>query len=634
MLFQFFSATYVVVVLFILSLPIAANARTDDLHQEIKSAFDKAYQYQHANIDSMQLFIDIALAGAKKTGVDSLLAESYQLSSLARYHQGDLKKALLYLDSAEVHYKKAHMELALVDIHKERASIVEKQGSLDIAVTYYLEARQIYEKHDMPLMVARINGHIGNIFFRLKAYEKSISYYSSSMATLLKDSTSSNSNIGGTFMMIGSAFKAIDELDSALYYYDLSDIYFTKADNDYGIAMLFNSKGGLFEKLNEHDSAIKYYQISLDLKNEIGVKRGIASTSKNLGALLRVLGQNEEALQYLDSGYEVVTQSADSFLIRDYFLEYAALYKALKQYEKSADFFQRFYVLDQHLSSTLRNEEISEIVANYEKEKQERKIAELELVNQQAANRFNIIFFVSILLIVLIGFVIIYAISKQKATRLLSGQNQQIRQALHDKEMLIKEVHHRVKNNLQTVSSLLKLQSSRGNHAVKNAIQAGQNRVTAMAIIHQMLYQDDNLISVHLDQYIDKLVSSILDSFKLTEQDVHLNIKINPMQVEVDSAISIGLIVNELITNSLKYAFDESHERELSVVLFKKQDSLELTVRDNGAGFPPEFKIEEQKSFGLNLVNMIASKLEATVDIYNQAGATIQMNIKNYTLVA
>ena len=602
--------------------------------EDIQATLIKASRLQYSDLDSMSWYTHRALKAAKTQKADSLIAESYRLLSLEKYNRADLSTAMTYLDSAEAHYRSIDHELGLVDVLFDRAIIVRQQGDLDAAISFAHQCKDIYQKHGQRKMVGKISGFIGHAYSFLKSYDKALKQYQTALEIFQNDLKEDASDVAGFHLAIATMFKNLNQPDSALFYFDLADRGFQLDSNHHGIAMVLNNKGALHEKIKQPDSAIFYYKAAVTLKNKIGVSRGVAITNRNLSELLRQRGDYSDALRHLDESYQLVSQSTDSFTIRDYWLEYAGLYLQLGKHKESAAYFDQFVKLDQHLSSVERNTAVSEVEAKYESEKQERRIAELELGNQQATNRFNMILFVSILLLLVVTFVIIYAISKQKAGKMLSKQNDQISKALHDKEVLMKEVHHRVKNNLQTVSSLLKLQSSKGSQAVKSAIHAGQSRVTAMAIIHQMLYQDDNLISIHLDQYIDKLVFSILDSFRLSEEDVNLNIDVNPLQVEVDSAISIGLIVNELITNSLKYAFDAESYPELSVALCQKEESLELTIKDNGSGFPPEFKIEEQQSFGLNLVNMIASKLEATIAIYNQAGATIQMSIRNYTLVA
>jgi len=205
------------------------------------------------------------------------------------------------------------------------------------------------------------------------------------------------------------------------------------------------------------------------------------------------------------------------------------------------------------------------------------------------------------------------------------------RASLAEKEALLKEVHHRVKNNLQVISSLLDLQSmSIKDKQAAGAVKEGKMRVQSMALIHQNLYSEGNIKGIVMEDYIKKLAENLFHSYNIRKDKIQLIMDVDDLNLDVDTVIPLGLIMNELITNSLKYAFKEQDHGEICVSLRENNKRLELLVRDNGCGFPPHLNQIKNNSFGFSLVNAFAQKLKAKLDIYNNGGACVAMNILRY----
>jgi two-component sensor histidine kinase len=230
-----------------------------------------------------------------------------------------------------------------------------------------------------------------------------------------------------------------------------------------------------------------------------------------------------------------------------------------------------------------------------------------------------------IALLLLSGFSIFTLYKKQKKKNIL------IQKQASDLEVLMKEIHHRVKNNLQVVSSLLDLQS----HTITDsqasaAVKEGKNRVQSMALIHQNLYSEGNIKGIMVKEYISNLVQSLSDSYNITNDKVKVNINIDDLNLDVDTMIPLGLVLNELVSNSFKYAFSKQDSGILNIVLQEKNEKLYLKVSDNGAGFPADMDIKSAKSFGLKMIKAFAQKLKATLDIYNNDGAVVEMQISKF----
>jgi len=222
-------------------------------------------------------------------------------------------------------------------------------------------------------------------------------------------------------------------------------------------------------------------------------------------------------------------------------------------------------------------------------------------------------------------------VAKQKSHKNLSKQqeeineqNQELNELVHEKEWLIKEIHHRVKNNLQIISSLLNAQSSYlHNPEAKTAIRDSQNRMQAISIVHHKLYQSDDLATVSLKPYIEELAHSICNSFH-TEQQVKFIFEITSARLTTADTVPLGLILNEAITNSVKYAFNKNGECIIHISLLEIEGgAYRLMISDNGKGLPADFDIHSCPSLGMKLMVGLTDQLSGKFDIRSQNGTVI-----------
>jgi two-component sensor histidine kinase len=212
----------------------------------------------------------------------------------------------------------------------------------------------------------------------------------------------------------------------------------------------------------------------------------------------------------------------------------------------------------------------------------------------------------------------------------IENQNGSLRHLVNEKEWLLKEIHHRVKNNLQIVMSLLNSQSAYiDNDAALTAIHDSQHRVHAMSLIHQKLYGSGNVSSIDISSYIRELVFYLSDSFD-TGQRIRFDLNIKPLQIDVSQAVPLGLILNEAITNSIKYAFPDARDGVVSILLsaFPPNQCL-LSVSDNGIGMPPHFANKRPGSLGMSLRAGLTEDREGKFSIENNNGTTIRISFMN-----
>jgi two-component sensor histidine kinase len=188
--------------------------------------------------------------------------------------------------------------------------------------------------------------------------------------------------------------------------------------------------------------------------------------------------------------------------------------------------------------------------------------------------------------------------------------------ALKERELLLKEIHHRVKNNLQVVSSLMELQSgSIRDEGTKTAVKNGQSRVKSIALIHQLLYQSDMITNVDFSTYLQQLVKSIHNTFAQPGKKITYEINSDEINLDIDTAVPLGLMINELVTNAYKYAFTNKSEGNIKIDFKQIEDNcLKLAIKDNGIGFPDDFNIENTKTLGFKLINILSRQIKAKLN--------------------
>ncbi len=204
---------------------------------------------------------------------------------------------------------------------------------------------------------------------------------------------------------------------------------------------------------------------------------------------------------------------------------------------------------------------------------------------------------------------------------------EQIKASLQEKEVLLTEIHHRVKNNLQVISSLLKLQSRyTRDKATLDMLRESQNRVKSMALIHEKLYQSPALAQIEFADYIQTLARNLLYSYSVDVNAVKLEIKVDDVYLNIDTAIPCGLLINELVSNALKHAFPIGQKGTIWIEFHQVPDNqLLLTVKDNGIGFPEGLDFRNTGSLGLRLVGSLASQLEGTVEMDTREGTEFRI---------
>ncbi|MEL6843502.1 MAG: histidine kinase dimerization/phosphoacceptor domain -containing protein, partial [Bacteroidota bacterium] len=448
-----------------------------------------------------------------------------------------------------------------------------------------------------------------------------------------------------------------------------------KLEDLFGLSTNYSTLGEIYFEMGEADSAIFYNQQAIKVKEQIEDKRGIATIQLQLGKIYLEKKAFREAASYLLPSYQLAgsigeqqlrslagvqlaklrQQEGNDMAVNRYLseaLQYAEgagarellveVFEGYYQYYRAKGDFRAFAYQDRYqaLSESLRNDSIVQAFTRneleYEFESEKRQIAleqaQQEAELQQKIERQQLIGIFGALGALALGIILLLLWRshrlQQRSNQQLNAQNQTIQKSLEEREILLQEIHHRVKNNLQVISSLLGLQSrSIEDPNALEAISESRNRVRSMALIHQNLYQDAQLTSVSLPGYIEQLSKSLLDSYQIQEGQIKLQQRVDDIALDVDILIPLGLILNELISNALKHAFGERQSGQIDISIVEEPEGIRVEIADNGVGLPADFEQQSSQSLGYKLIRAFVRKMNASLDINGQGGTQVALHI-------
>jgi two-component sensor histidine kinase len=529
----------------------------------------------HANLlqlDSADLFFDKAMKGYKAVDdVRGQASTSFKMAWVLK-KKGEYEKAM----------QKNIYALKLMESIDDKAGICDamtriswdltKQNRLNEALDYAEKAIEMAEKNNLTSEFFYVYNNAGDVAIAMKKNQLSLDYFNKA-AAIAKEQ-----NLGKTSLV------------------------------DVG-----NSQGNALKRLGRYDEAIRLYTNSLQMAKEANYQNGINTITANLGEINLLKGNYKDALPYQLETIRLQETNNDIANLIENYHHTSTIYSKLNDFESALAYKQKAYDLRDSIGSIESDAKMSELLTKYETEKKEETIAFQEAkIDQQKVVQYLGIIVVGLLIGLLIFAFISYR-NRSKSNRLLAQKNA-------ENELLMKEIHHRVKNNLEIVSSLLALQSAQiDDPNTKEAMTEGQNRVNSISIVHQKLYQGTNLGSIEMKDYFLNLTENILDSFG-AENKVTLNLAMEKLDLDIDTAVPLGLIINELLTNTIKYAFPADNKGTITIKLEKQNDQyLHLVVTDNGIG---KSGMTHGTGFGTQLVSLLTQQLNGTMKEESENGTT------------
>jgi len=393
-----------------------------------------------------------------------------------------------------------------------------------------------------------------------------------------------------------------------------------------------------YNALRKYDLAEKYYLQSLQLYSSSNMDFEVSQEAQRSIARYYIeRGSFNRAGGYLRKALKFNPPKLSAAALMDIHQMLFRVDSAQGNYLSAIDHQKKQKELNDSILDSRKTREIEELQIQYETEKRTNDLAALNnksRLQQNKLEKANISQRYTLACIALLGIILALLYKQYKLKNRsnkdlqvqkeeISVKNTSLEKVLKDREWLLKEVHHRVKNNLQIVISLLNTQSSYlHDDSAKNALKESQHRMFSISLIHQKLYQSENLAFVNMREYIMDLTAYLRDSLN-PSGSIRFQFDLFPVELDINQAIPVGLILNEAITNAIKHAFGNKKDGKLNVTFRENNDdTVSLEISDDGPGFPVEFNIQKSRSLGMNLIKGLSGQLDGAFSIRRTNGIT------------
>ena len=551
-----------------------------------------------------------------------------------------------------------------------KAFKLHRHASFNNAIEAFLRAIKFLEQQGDITKTSRCYYFLGDSYFQIGSMDKAIA----SLLTCIRISKEFDLEVEEQLsnIKLGRVYRELGKFDLSLEHLDWAEKLHKDAPKIRNMRRLVNTlmnKGQTLAAMNNWDAAIKacekvktiigdgplkpQFHIAQSFLSDAYLEKGnlemreacaldameyfdqfkvnhqgMAKARKNRAKIFLRKGDLDEAREMSQEMLVIAQENKMLFkelIARELLLD---VEEASKNYQQALLHSKEVGLLKDSILNLASNAKIQELTIAFDTEQKNEQIKRLALEDElKAARLFNQRIWIWGLLIglSLLSFLLV---KYNKQNKEIASQNATIHDNLKEKELLLMEVHHRVKNNLQMISSLLSLQSRSLSdaHAIE-ALEEGQSRIASMALIHQHLYTEDNLTGVKMKDYVSNLCQRVFESHDISLQKVRLDLEIDDVQLDIATVVPIGLILNELITNACKYAFPHERDGVLSVRLHEENDKLILSVSDDGVGYKDR---NPPKGFGSRLIQTFAKKMDAEVLEFHDNGYRIDFQIKYY----
>lgn len=495
----------------------------------------------------------------------------------------------------------------------------KNKGLYPSALNYFLQALKIFESINDKRGMGNCYANLGNIYYEQTVFEKALLYYKKSLKA--RQDAGDNNRIASSYGDLGNLYSAMGDYQSALKYHNIALKIRQQMGDKQGEAYCYNNIGVVYKNKADLKAALQNYFLCLSAIKEVDDTKGITYCYNNIGNTYIDLKEYKLALLYCDSSLQKVHLLGDINAERTTYQNLAQVYVKTGRYKEAYEAEVRFKELTDSIFNEDNSKLIGDMKTGFEVEKKEAELnakadkQEAILHEEEKREEFIIYASVSLLLVVLIFSFFLY-----KRVKMANKQKQTI-------EYLFKEVHHRVKNNLQVITSLLNLQKGYiTDKKVLDIFQDCQNRVYAMAAIHEKLYEHNALSNINFNDYIKSLITQLIDTYQF-KHNVKYNLEVDIDTLDIDTLIPVGLLTNEIISNSLKYAFTETDENPTIIFKLQKTDTntFSMLIGDNGKGTSVGLN-DQHTSFGMELIKILVAQLHGTIQQTEGKGTMYQIN--------
>lgn len=544
----------------------------------------------------------------------TLVQKAMLLESIAYYHS-KLDSALYYANESLVLAKMSKNQMLIAEAweqigHKEKL-LGNNTKSLEAALT----ALNIYETNKKPEKAAAVYTQIATHYIEEQEFTLAIKYLKNSLAFYQK--TNNSYYIALTLINLGEAYRMSGNvMQSELLFLKVIELNNLLKDNlIYGYSL--GNLGLVYASKKEWDKAINNLNNAVELLSKMNDDYSCSIYFFELGKIYEKQGSILQAENEILKAFTLAKKAELKEQIRDFSGYLSMFYEKKNDYKKSLEYQRLFQIYQDSLINKNNIKKIEQLKAGYIIGQRE---VEIKNINTISKNRKNIAILLGIgLFIFTIMTIFLFQLNQKiKASNIILSKREE------EKALLLNELNHRVKNNLQMISSLLNIHSAEiSNNKAKEVVISSKNRVEALSLVHQKLFQDGIQTNVLIKEYIEELVLNLIHGYN---QNIKPEFNIDIIKMNVDKAIPIGLIINELTTNAIKHAFNGNTNPIIKINITQNIDYLTLEIMDNGIGFSAE-EINKSNSLGLKLVNSLTQQLGGNVKKIKSNGAHWLINI-------
>lgn len=673
-------------------LKISTQVRNSDPDKSYQSANEALTIARHLNYDAGLALAYYRLGYYNYSNADFIEAlENFKQAAFYYEISGDLRRtgmchefihncclksseyelAYTNIDLAISSYQKVNAEQDIARLLSNSSQLLTRLGNLDQALTNLHTALEIKERmfaegiaKDRKSIASTLH-NIGIILLKTKDFERALEYFFK--AVKIREEYG---DVSGLYLSnIGIAYQQLGQYEESLKFHNEALSIYRQENSLENISSALNNIGYLYDLQKQWEKSLDYYLQALELKREVSDIFGVANCAKNAGSIYLELGDLDSARRLIDESMMMAENNNMVEIIRDNNYLYSRLYEKQQNYQKALEY-ERIYSAQKDSTFTQSMQDrIAEMETKYNLREEKRANEILQRDNQilmLTAEKANlaklrsylfVIFF--LLLVILLTELYFRKRTKEKLlsqlknelegqvlkrtqelerTNLNLMQEVEIRkkaekiihESLHEKEVMLREIHHRVKNNLQVISSIINLQIEKENlkNDVSNLLLNIQNRIYSMSLIHEKLYSEDNLAKIDFASYTKGLVEYLLSNYQEKNSNIVADIDIEDIKLNVTTGIPCGLLINEIVTNSIKYAFPNNEKGIISISMKKeKEDKIILKICNNGADFDFE-KAEKQNTIGLKLIKLLSKQLRGKLQIKTEDGVCYTLKFK------
>ena len=527
------------------------------------------------------------------------------------YKKSDPTNSLIKFERATNYFLVAGNQKELAESLNNLAVQFKTIGDHTKAIEYNYEALELFTALRDSIGISTVLNTLSIIHREQEDFKRALQY--------ANDALEINRLIGnkaGESMCLNTLAglsKVTGDTIQALIYYEKSLSMRKEMNDRAGQAAILNNIGVIYKNWKIYDAALNHFTNSLEISNEIGHLTGQGYAKSNLAEVYKETQSTGLALQYGNEALVIGQKINSGDIIKRSAAVLSETYKKMGQWEAAFEMQELLMTTQEKIISeeSIRIAQQTAIRYNYEKEiALKKKEDERSVAIQEERGLRNVLVYYSLAGFIFLLMVIILIVTLRLKT--VREKNAIIEKQNDERKLLLQEVHHRVKNNFQIVSSLLRLQSyTIEEEHVSKTFNEAITRINAMAIVHDIIYRQEEFSNISNEEYLNKLVEGLERT--VLERNIHFQVKAGNQPLEIETLIHLGIIINELVINSIKYAFPKNFDKPaISIDLSMKGDRYHLIYKNNGVGLNPELK---KDSFGMELIETIIEQLDGAIEV-------------------